>query len=160
MALPQGNHKSFADAHSQSDVDSDDFAQHHTLGTNPGQAAPGPHGHFGPWIDLPITAGIYTWIGAPWQKPQIRKSDSLKVVQCRGVIKNTSGLVYGSGNVFATAPVGYRPLQQDILHHWTDTGGTQQFIRYDVYPTGALTHLLAIAAGSNIGLTGLQWYIN
>lgn len=159
MALPTGTNRDFADAHKQSDVDADEFSQHHTLGTEPGQAASALHTHFGPWIAFPAAGGIVN-LGGAFQPAQIRKSDTLKIVQLRGVLKNNSGGALAPGAIIGTVPVGYRTFIQDVATQWTDTGGVQQFLRYDVMVNGDLIIQNAIAAGTNFGLLGVGWYLN
>jgi hypothetical protein len=67
MALP--SQKDYQDAHTRADTDADAFAIHHTLGPNPGQAAPGEHIHNGKTngtVDIPSSAnpGITKWLNS------------------------------------------------------------------------------------------------
>lgn len=100
----------FKDAHEKSDVDAHPLAQHHTLGKNPNQAAPGNHSHAtGTWINvLPPGAGDGrfqgTWVNFGGIEPVAKFRVDDGWVELGGAIK--SGVL---GTTAFTLPVGYRP---------------------------------------------------
>lgn len=104
-------------SHEKSDVDANPLAQHHTLGRNPNQAAPGNHNHdtrytllghshvTGAWINVTtMPEGASTWVNFGGVEPVAKYRIDDKWVELNGVIK--SGVL---GTTAFTLPVGFRP---------------------------------------------------
>jgi len=93
------------------------------------------------------------WIGGSFTEPQIRKSLDGDAVQFRGVLRTANA----AASLF-TLPVGYRPPATEILSGWTDSGGVQAHLRYDITAsTGLVSCSTTLAAGANFNLSEQQF---
>lgn len=84
-----------------------------------------------PWIPMDLTGTGWSNYGAGWVEAAYRKVGD--IVQIRGLIGG--GTV---GTAIAVMPVGYRPVQNNILTGQVDYGAGYQAARIDILSSGLL----------------------
>ncbi len=108
------------------------------------------------WANLPLTANWVPYGGA-FGVPAYWM-DCFGRVYLRGLVKNTTGALQGINVIFATLPVGFRPLVQRI-HPATcgvnNTPGGNGPCRLDIFAADGSLRIGAFMTGS-FGATGAQ----
>lgn len=159
--------KAVREFHTNADTDGSPKAIHHTLGSGANQAAPGNHSHDGgqsvildppdpvvidySWTALPLS-NAWAVFGAGFEVPSYRKIGD--EVQVRGLMKHA---ITTTAGVFATLPLGFRPLA--IQQFPGNASGGIADLR--VASTGALSIQSYLSGnGASLSLSLIRFSVN
>lgn len=164
--------KSVDQGHSNSDVDSSKFAQHHTLGYTPGQASPGNHVHdgsqskqisAGDLLELSVSAVSYTptWV-ASTTNPTVGNGSIVgryfalgKLIFASIRINFGSTTNSGVGNYMFGLPVTSATISTNWLANGVILNGGKTFSMVGYTDSGTRINAMYDSTGNRLGGTGL-----